>query len=331
MRKPLLFGLGAIILSGLGVFAAMEITLRVIFHESMNFDIEMWKYARAVKRLATDPAIGHEHTPGTRGFLMGADVQINEHGYRDASFPAAKPGREIRVAMLGDSLTFGWGVAAKDTPSALLGATLKARHLEHTVRVINMGVGNYNTAMEVSAFLARGLTLQPDIVVLNYFINDAEPQPPQRRGNFLSWSYAYIFLIGRFDILNRQLAVREDWRTYYGNLYTPDAAGWRDARAAIQRLTAALKERGIPLLIANYPELHILGDKYPFPFVAAELAKLARELNVGFIDLSPALASEAPETLWVSPTDPHPNAKANELMTKLLYDEVSAMVDAFRN
>ena len=86
----------------------MEITLRVIFHESMNFDIEMWKYARAVKRLATDPAIGHEHTPGTRAFLMGADVQINEHGYQDASFPAVKPG-EIRVAMLGDSLTFGWG------------------------------------------------------------------------------------------------------------------------------------------------------------------------------------------------------------------------------
>ena len=96
-------------------------------------------------------------------------------------------------------------------------------------------------------------------------------------------------------------------------------------------MTAALKERGIPLLIANYPELHILGDKYPFPFVAVELAKLARELNVGFIDLSPALASEAPETLWVSPTDPHPNAKAKQLMTKLLYDEVSAMVDAFRN
>ena len=66
MRKSLFFGFGAIIISGLGVFAAMEITLRVIFHESMNFDIEMWKYARAVKRLATDPAIGHEHTPGTR-------------------------------------------------------------------------------------------------------------------------------------------------------------------------------------------------------------------------------------------------------------------------
>ena len=51
----------------------------------------MWKYARELKRVSEDPNIGHEHKPNSRAYLMGAEVRINEYGFRDDSFLAKKP------------------------------------------------------------------------------------------------------------------------------------------------------------------------------------------------------------------------------------------------
>ena len=39
----------------------------------------------------------------------------------------------------------------------------------------NLGVGNYNTLQELTLFREVGAPLKPDIIVLAYFINDAEP------------------------------------------------------------------------------------------------------------------------------------------------------------
>ena len=44
----------------------------------MHFDLEMWKYARELKQIAGDPALGHEHRPHTRARLMGVDVRTEE-------------------------------------------------------------------------------------------------------------------------------------------------------------------------------------------------------------------------------------------------------------
>jgi len=51
--------------------------MRVVFSESMDFNLEMWKYARYGKRIASNPLVGHEHVPNFNGFLMGVNVKIN--------------------------------------------------------------------------------------------------------------------------------------------------------------------------------------------------------------------------------------------------------------
>ena len=56
--------------------------------------------------------------------------------------------------MLGDSLAFGWGVPVEKTSSKQLEQMLI--NAGHDVEVINTGVGNYNTEMEVAYFLERG-------------------------------------------------------------------------------------------------------------------------------------------------------------------------------
>ena len=64
-----------------------EIYVAKVIDDGMQFDLEMWRYAKYIKRQSASPAIGHEHTPNTRAHLMGADVAIwrvfaDHHRYR---------------------------------------------------------------------------------------------------------------------------------------------------------------------------------------------------------------------------------------------------------
>ncbi|MGE0151104.1 MAG: SGNH/GDSL hydrolase family protein [Reyranellaceae bacterium] len=301
--------------------ALAEIFSRVVVDDGMHFDLEMWKYAKEIKRESDVPGLGHEHRPSTAGHFMGVPVSINALGLRDRDYTPAKPAGAVRIVMLGDSVTFGWGVRIEDTPSKMVERLLNAGTAAPRYEVINTGVGNYNTVQEVTYFLNRGLQLDPDIVVLNYFINDAEPTPLRKQSALAERSYAAVAGLSAFDTLSRAYFGKADWREYYSNLYRPDAAAWQAAQQSIRDLARRCRERGIKLLIANYPELHVLQD-YPFAAVTQAVRALAAAENVPFVDLLPSVAALPPESLWVSPTDAHPNRIANERFAALLAAEL---------
>ncbi|BCP52999.1 hypothetical protein K32_16160 [Kaistia sp. 32K] len=299
----------------------IEGTARWVLDDGMNFDVEMWKYARDIKRVSDNPQIGHEHRPETSGFYMGVPVQINAMGLRDREFDLVKPPEAVRTMMLGDSLTFGWGVKAEDTPAKLIETRLNDAKDTPRNEVINTGVGNYNTTMEIAYFLDRGQELKPDVVVLNYFINDAEPQPKRQTSIWREYSYGYVFLASAIDKLSREYFGKADWKTYYRDLYRDGAPGWTAAQDAIGRLADYCRENGIKLLIVNYPELHQLRD-YPFPEVTEGVAAVAKANHVEFLDLLPSITDLEPTSLWVSPTDAHPNRTANERFAQAIADKL---------
>jgi lysophospholipase L1-like esterase len=71
--------------------------------------------------------------------------------------------------------------------------------------------------------------------------------------------------------------------------------------------------------MSNIPELRRFSP-YPFADVNAKLAALAAQEGIEYVDLLPAVAGEAPDSLWVTAPDPHPNAKAHALMARRLGD-----------
>jgi len=299
-----------------GVF---EVLCRTVVNTGTEYHIEMWKYATTLKRIAADPAMGHEHVPGASARLMDADVTINSRGLRNREVASPKPAGTRRILMLGDSIVFGWGVAQDATLSPVL-----ERHLtdggQGPVEVINTGVGNYNTAMETAYFFRDGISYEPDVVVLNYFINDAEPTPTYGAVPWIArHSYVYAVLGGAWDGLKRQILGGEDWRTYYARLYDAGAPGWTAAQSAIARLALYCREHNIRLIITDIPELRELKD-YPFVAVDEALRKIAADNGVELLNLRPAVEKEDPKALWVTVPDPHPNARAQALMARSLAD-----------
>lgn len=304
------------ILISLLLFASLfEIVLRVTFYQSMDFDIEMWKYAKKLKQESSIPDLGHEHAPNTEAMLMGVDVKINSKKLRDREFSYERSPGKDRILMLGDSLTFGWGVAQLDTTPKFLEDILNAK--EQPTEVINTGVGNYNTAQQVTYFLNEGYKYKPDLVVLNYFVNDAESTPSVEVGFLESYSYVYVFLRARLDVFLRHFDEQQSWEQYYLNLYKDENAGLDQAENSIRVLAEYCDANEIPLVIASYPELRNL-KQYPFEKIDTWLENLAQGLGVEYIDLKPALAGVAEEDLWVTRPDPHPNANANKRFAEYL-------------
>lgn len=306
----------------------LEGLCRLLYSWKLDYQIEMSRYAATLKQTSPHPGVGHEHRPSRSEQLMGVEVRTNAHGFRDAEYPIEKPADEYRVMLLGDSLTLGWG-ARGDGIFAVgleerLAQRLAACGSRARVRVINTGVGNYNTNQEVSFFEARGRAFAPDLVILNYFINDAEPTPQKRLPSFIKYSYLAMSLWGRIDLFKRLYVTQEDFSSYYPALYAEEQPGWQAARAAFGRLAALSREEGFTLVMALLPELHAVGPEYGFQEIYDRVADAAREAGIATVlHLAPRFAAEQPESLWVSMDDAHPNEKAHAIIAAALDEELA--------
>ena len=81
--------LAAFVFSLALIYASAEAYVSLAVDDGMQFDLEMWRYSRYLKRVSANPAIGHEHAAGSSAHLMGADVAISSQGLRDRDFDAA--------------------------------------------------------------------------------------------------------------------------------------------------------------------------------------------------------------------------------------------------
>ena len=312
--------MGNLIVLGLAiaVFAAfLELAVRVMFAHSLDFSMEMWKYAVQLKHPVADPRLSFVHAPNGSAFLMGVEVTTNSHGLRDREYPEAKPPGTYRIVMLGDSTTLGWGDAQDQTIPKILERELNRRGLPgyRNSEVLNAGVGNYDTVQEVEHYRVNDRVFHPDLVILNYFINDAEPVPVERHTALLERSYLVAFGVSRYDTLLQFAGLRPKWSDYYANLYREGQPGLSAAKSALTNLEQMTRADGSALLVTILPELHRINGSYPF---SAEQQKIKDALaiqRVPVIDLIEGLRGHGAEnTLWVTPADPHPNAKANALI-----------------
>ena len=268
-----------------------------------------------------------------RSFPHGRADQDQSGRFARPRLPLEKPAGTFRILVLGDSITFGWGVEQDKTFCKLLEKKLNGdpppggpRHYE----VINTGVGNYNTSQEVAYFQERGRLYKPDMVLLAFFINDAEPTRREERNWLARESCLYVFASSFWDGILRDLKLRATYKDYYRSLYTDGKPGWMACQQAFKELMATCPEQQIDLRIAIVPELHSVGKDYEFQDISEKVRRLAKAGNVPVIDLLDGLAVDDPASLWVAPGDAHPNAKAMEMFATQLNQALRTKPDAGR-
>ena len=267
----------------------------------------------------------HVQTSGNAGDYFARahppQVSTNSLGYRDREPGPKDPGR-YRIAVIGDSFTWGQGIDASERFTNLLEASLGPGY-----EVLNFGIPGHDMPEHLQV-LDQVLTLHPDFVLLQLFINDFEtpqmqrprPRPLISEDAARGWgrsSALYDLANGRWVQIQEATGITETYVHYLDrNLRDPQAPNARLAfgmlRQFVERTTAAGVRAGIvlfPMTDAMGPN----GSGYPVGFIHDRVRQIAADEHVPYLDLLPAFSTyKDPRSLWVSPFDAHPNAVANK-------------------
>ena len=292
----LLFAASSII-----TLSALEVAIRVIDPFGISYYEEERRYA--LEKVA-DAKLHFHHPFSWKTEYQGVKVDFNEFGLRDEPI-GAKPDQEYRILVLGDSVTFGWGIEKQATFCSQLQNILNAK-FGRPVRVINAGVGGYNTVQEYLFLKDTGVTFEPDMMILVYTAEN-DTAPFGRRldtfatleGSLLwrSWLYrlaSHAFYFGWLgDVGHDQRAVRR-------------SAGWQESIKTIGQLRNLSEEKRIPLLLFYFRWLAT-------PMNTELLADLRKVVGLDrVIDVGQWFMGEPLTEFVNSKVDSHPNTRAHK-------------------
>jgi lysophospholipase L1-like esterase len=292
--------------------------------------------------------------PGARVALDGQGglvYEVNADGFRDRRYAKRASADHFRILVLGDSLTFGYGVALDETYPKRMEAELAG-----AAEVLNFGVGGYNPYNEAALFADVGVGYEPDLVLVQFCGNDlgdptrhfdaqtrlhlraipdaAFPDPAQRRERASPALARALGLCRRLrlcalvdDAWMRVRSVEADPRAELAALRAPDALPEGRVRDWLAGLYAELA-RGAAAIDAGFAVLAFplraqvegeLSDR-----LQGQLVALGAERGWQTLDLLPAFraargAGEEPLflDLW------HPSAEGHRVAARAILAELA--------
>lgn len=256
---------------------------------------------RETVRRSEDPLLRFELRPG--GFARAeVDYRIDALGLRGPETTAEKPRGVKRVAVLGDSIAFGYWVDERDAFPRQLEAMLGEGG--GRVEVLDFGVPGYNLDQEIEALRAKALAFSPDLVVVAFCLNDLEGVFSYELGLVQDRSSRSRTLLGRareamlrhsllFSWIEYRFSELEARRQFVraknpvdGPLYAAAVSQQEkalDGKLAVLR--ALLASRGIPGLVVVFPVMGSRFDRYPHVALHRAVVSSAERNGLGALDL----------------------------------------------
>lgn len=307
-----------------------ELLVRIISTKKLFYNIEMVKYAKELKIPDPEGIASHMHRPNASAVLMGTEIKLNSLGNRGPDL-GVKSKDTKRILVLGSSVTMGWGL-----PEEKMFTYITQRELNEQlassgrkVEIANAGIGNYNTRFQIALFNRQYPILKPDIVVLHYFISDAETRGKGNNSLLLKYSYLADLFYDQISNLSFKAGSVGDLATYYRDLYADNSPNWRATLDIIKNLNDTLSRDKVPLLIMIVPDFHNLNKNSSYKSIYEKIYSDFSKLHIPVINMFENFSdtySEHESDLWIQADDPHPNDKGHELMAKLLTDLLGAYI-----
>ncbi len=270
----------------------------------------------------------------SRRWLRSGAVRRNHAGFREREFADAKPPGTYRIAVIGDSFTFGNGIRQEDRYSDLLHMRLPA-HFE----VLNFGTPGANTPEHrnlVSGLLPK---IQPDFVLLQWYVNDMEddevtgrpsfePLVPIRRWHDWLGENSALYSVANTRWAEAQVAL--GWTISYPDylrhrLGDPNGHDAQLDRQILLDLIAQCRRAGVPIGSVLFPETTgPLGADYEYAYMHERVLDVCRTEGLPCIDLREDFSTvKDRRSLWANQLDHHPGVVANRIAAVKIFERYS--------
>ena len=277
--------------------------------------------------------------PNYQGILEGVKININSDGYRDSEFERQRHDNQKLVAIIGDSITFGQGVAQEKTFPAVLENLLNQSGKKTEYRVWNLGVPGYNTQQEFEVFNSFVLPQNPGWIFLAYVINDVEPVnmdalkliSGEKPENPKSWLSTQLERSLTIQVVRNRLGrviklFKPDYRfsSYVDdalNQYEGSNSSWSAVSKMIEAMNNMAQKNDIKFTVVMIPSIMDFNN-YPFQRINQKMELLCKEKGIDFLDLLPYFKNLDPQKLVVSIIDAHPNSLAHKIIAGALAERV---------
>jgi lysophospholipase L1-like esterase len=251
-------------------------------------------------------------------------METGAHGFREPEGRWRKPAGNLRILVIGDSVSFGIGVPADSIFSAVLEQRLSSTRAE--VEIINMGVEGFLASEELIVLQEMGLRREPDLVIWQLHLNDliameklrtpqiniGVPEEVIEKSRLLCWVAQRLSVTLHLRIL----------RARYGEGRFDVSA--MDGRT--ENFLETMKKAGRFFSQAHFPCMAVLSpypdyfdERYPFAGVHQLFVEQCQQNGIAPVDLMPHFQGLSPERLWVDhPADNHPNGLGHRIMALAL-------------
>jgi lysophospholipase L1-like esterase len=280
---------------------------------------------RATVRRSDNPRLRFELRPGG---VAQAEVEyrVNPLGLRGPETTLEKPPGVRRIAVLGDSIAFGYWVSDEQGFARQLERLLnEAPAATGRVEVLNFGVPGYNLEQEIEALRAKALAFSPDLVVVLFCLNDLESlfsyelglvqERTDRVGTALGRVREWLVARSRlFSWVEYRLTELEARRSFVkaknplaGPLYAEAVSQQRRAlQGQLAVLRSLLASHGIPGLVVVVPVLGDRFERYPYRELHRAVVEVAESESLGAVDLLDCFSAYEFRDLRVDVVHPSP-------------------------
>ncbi len=231
---------------------------------------------------------------------------------------------ELRIAIAGDSVTFGEGVPnTKDTYPVVLERILEAKLPNHKVRVFNFGVSAYSVKEMASILKEKILAIDPDIVIMAIIPHDFDLG---RTGIVDKWGYTVHMdshsLLCRNPTMRNFLRhfhllylLRDLYHAYLERHKSIAGGGDVDEKVPasyryIKKFADIAKKNGIQCIVVLLP---CLDRKF-----SRELLSMFKKDHIQFLDISNLERRFTVRQFMASRFDAHPSAMVHKAIAQAI-------------
>ena len=124
-------------------------------------------------QISQDTTVYYELRPNLDTKYKFKNFKTNSEGLNDKDYSFEKPDCTVRVAVIGDSFTMGWGIEREEIYLEVLEEKLNIRSDSLKYEFINFGVGGYNFQNYIGVMEKKVLKYSPDFILIGFFLVSA--------------------------------------------------------------------------------------------------------------------------------------------------------------